>query len=137
MYDPEIRMKYDLSLKEFKIYEKGENYNIFRVWMHSPIFFISERDVVDKRIEFIKDDVYYNLATSVNDDYDPPNKDVHQLFHPTTHPLVRKPFSNILFKSWHLIIISFFMLLSFLDKKQLPKAVLNLKKVFSTNSLRP
>ena len=76
MYDPEIRMKYDLSLKEFKIYEKGENYNIFRVWMHSPIFFISERDVVDKRIEFIKDDVYYNLATSVNDDYDPPNKDV-------------------------------------------------------------
>ena len=76
MYDPEIRMKYDLTLKEFKVYEKGENYNIFKNWLHSPMFFIAERDLVNKRIEFIKEDVYYNIATSVNDDYEPLIKDV-------------------------------------------------------------
>ena len=47
------------------------------------------------------------------------------------------PISNILFKSWHLIVISFFMLSSSLDRNLLPKAFLNLKKVFSTNSLLP
>jgi len=76
IYDPEIRMKYDDSLKEYKIYEQGENYCIYKNWLYSPVFFISERDIVNKRIEFIKDDVYYNLSTSVNDDYDLPPKDV-------------------------------------------------------------
>ena len=44
------------------------------------------------------------------------------------------PISNILFKSWHLIVISFSILSSSLDKNLLPKAFLNLKKAFSTNS---
>ncbi len=44
--------------------------------MHSPVFFISERDVLDKRTEFIYKDIYYCLSTSVNDDILPINKDV-------------------------------------------------------------
>lgn len=76
MYDPVIRNKYDNTLKEFKIYEEGEYYNIYKNWIYSPVFFISERDMVNKRIEFIKDDIYYNLATSVDDEYDPPSKNV-------------------------------------------------------------
>jgi hypothetical protein len=76
MYDVEIRMGYDTTLKEYKIYEQGKHYNILKTWIHSPIFFISERDIINKRIEFIKDDVYYNLATSIEDDYEPPTKDV-------------------------------------------------------------
>ena len=47
------------------------------------------------------------------------------------------PISNILFKSWHLIVISFFILSSLLDRNLLPKEFLNLKKAFSANSLRP
>ena len=69
-------MKYDLTLKEFKIYEQREKYCIFKNWLHSPIFFIAERDVLNKRMEFIKEDVYYNIATSISDDYEPEIKDV-------------------------------------------------------------
>jgi hypothetical protein len=43
------------------------------------------------------------------------------------------PISNILFKSWHLIVISFFMLSSLLDRNLLPKEFLNLKRAFSAN----
>ena len=75
MNDPEMKKKYDTSVKEYKIYEKGENYFIFRSWFHSPIFFIAERDVVDKRISFTKDNIYYSISTSV-DDYDPPKDSV-------------------------------------------------------------
>jgi hypothetical protein len=62
-------MKYDSNLKEFKILEKNEKYSIFYNLLHSPIFFIAERDLVDKRVAFIKDEVYYNLSTSVLDYY--------------------------------------------------------------------
>jgi len=34
--------------------------------MHSPIFFISEREVIDKRILFFQNGVSYNLTTSVD-----------------------------------------------------------------------
>jgi len=65
MYSPEYRMKYDSSLKEFKVHEQGDNYFVFRQAYHKPIFFISERDCIDKRISFTKDGVYYTIATSV------------------------------------------------------------------------
>ena len=36
--------------------------------MKSPILIISERDIVDKRIEFTYDEIYYNFSTSVEKD---------------------------------------------------------------------
>ena len=69
-------MKFDSVLKDFKILEREPNYCIFYTLLHSPIFFISERDLVDKRVSFIKDDVYYNLSTSVTDYYPLDNKAV-------------------------------------------------------------
>jgi len=35
--------------------------------VNSPIFFISERDTVDKRMEFIHEDVFYNFTTSIEE----------------------------------------------------------------------
>jgi len=53
--------------------------------MHSPVFFISERDVYDKRTEFIYNDIYYCFTSSVED----------QLY-PVTNGVVRcKIFINI------------------------------------------
>lgn len=43
--------------------------------MFSPIFFITERDIIDKRIEFFNEGTYYYLATSV-DNYSEVNPDV-------------------------------------------------------------
>lgn len=70
MYNPDIRLKYDSTIKEYKILEKTDNYCVFKTLFHSPIFFIPEKDILDKRIEFVDDNMYYNLATSV-DDYEP------------------------------------------------------------------
>ena len=34
---------------------------------HKPTFIISERDIIDKRTEFVYDDIYYNLSTSIDE----------------------------------------------------------------------
>src|SRR5690606_6652187 len=60
-----IRRKYDNTIKEYEILENKEKYLVYRILLHSPIFFISERDFVDKRIEFVHENVYYNFASSV------------------------------------------------------------------------
>lgn len=36
----------------------------------SPGFFIAERDVLDKRIEFYHNGIYYNFNSSINDNND-------------------------------------------------------------------
>jgi len=79
MYDPAKRMLWDLNMKEYKIFESGENYGIFKMWMKSPIFFISERDAIDKRVNFYHDGQYYCLASSV-ENYSEVNPDVVRCF---------------------------------------------------------
>jgi hypothetical protein len=63
--DPEKRKSWDVNIKEFKIYESGENYGIFKIWMLSPIFFISERDIIDKKVFFEHHGASYSFASSV------------------------------------------------------------------------
>ena len=62
-------------MKEFEIYERGENYTIFKLWLFSPIFFISEREIIDKSVHFIHEGAYHYLATSV-ENYSEPNPNV-------------------------------------------------------------
>lgn len=68
MYNIEDRMKWDTSLKVLKKLEGGDDAYVIRSWMHSPMFLVAEREVVDKRFEFYFDGVYYNISTSVNED---------------------------------------------------------------------
>lgn len=68
MYVPELRVTWDEGFKEFKKVEGNEEIYVVKAWFKSPMFIISERDVVDKRIEFFKDNVYYNFSSSVDDD---------------------------------------------------------------------
>ena len=75
MYDGEKRKTWDINAKEYKIYENNENYAIYKYWMFSPVFFISERDVIDKKIQFIHDGVFYYISTSV-DNYSEVNPEV-------------------------------------------------------------
>jgi len=68
MYDPEKRLKWDKSVKNMKIIEGDyPNNYVLHTTMHSPVFFISERDVADKRIEFFYNGIYYNFSSSVPD----------------------------------------------------------------------
>jgi len=68
IYNPEERTKWDESIKQFKILENFEDSTVIRNWLYSPIFLISERDLVDKRTDFYHNDMYYNISTSVPDD---------------------------------------------------------------------
>lgn len=67
MYVPELRLKWDEGFKEFVKLEGNEEVYAVKSWFKSPMFIVSERDVVDKRIEFFKDSVYYNFASSLDD----------------------------------------------------------------------
>jgi hypothetical protein len=67
MNEPEKRMKWDKSLKEYKIIEGNKENYILHYVMKSPMIFVSERDVIDKRLDFYNDDVYYDFSSSVND----------------------------------------------------------------------
>ena len=75
MYNPEKRQKWDKTIKNMKIIEGTypDRYIIHNVF-HSPVFFISEREVVDKKTEFFFNGIYYNLTTSVDEDFIPSDK---------------------------------------------------------------
>jgi hypothetical protein len=68
LYNPEQRMKWDSSLKVLKKLEDGEEAYVVRSWMHSPMFMVAEREVIDKRVELYQDGVFYCISTSCPDD---------------------------------------------------------------------
>lgn len=82
MNDPDIRIKWDTSMKSYKIIERqnDEVYLLHYVYK-SPMVFVSERDIVHKRFDFLEggDEVYYDFSSSVNDDILAPDKDVMRI----------------------------------------------------------
>lgn len=76
MYNPELRLKWDSSAKSITKKEGDDSNYVVHIHMNSPVFFISERDIVDKRVEYYHNDIYYSLSTSVNDDYMPSDPNV-------------------------------------------------------------
>jgi hypothetical protein len=75
MYNVEKRKKWDDSYKDLIKIDGNDEVYIIRSIMKSPMIMISERDMVDKRIEFIFEGIYYNFSTSVNNTVNNYNKD--------------------------------------------------------------
>jgi hypothetical protein len=67
IYSPEMRIKWDDTLKLLKVLQGDKYCYIVRNWMKSPMMLVAEREVIDKRIEFINEGKIYNFSTSVND----------------------------------------------------------------------
>ena len=67
MNDPQMRLKWDTSLKDYKIIEGNKENYILHYVMKSPMIFVSERDVIDKRLDFYSDEIYYDFSSSIND----------------------------------------------------------------------
>ena len=69
------RSSWDSQLKSYKIIEGSEEGKevkcIIHSWLKSPMFLVSERDLVDKRYEFYHEGRFYSCQSSVNDDYYP------------------------------------------------------------------
>jgi hypothetical protein len=71
---PEKRLSWDSAIRDYKIIERDkekEEIYIAHYICKSPIMFVSERDVVDKRYDFYENDIYYDFSSSVKDDFIP------------------------------------------------------------------
>ena len=77
MNEPEKRLKWDKSIREYKIIEK-QNDEVYLLYYicKSPIIFVSERDVIDKRYDFYVNGIYYDFSSSVKDNLYPINEDI-------------------------------------------------------------
>ena len=73
---PEERIKWDSSIKDYIIIEQKNNFNIIHTILKSPGFFISERDTIEKKIEFTytnNDNIeeYICFSSSIDDEHFP------------------------------------------------------------------
>lgn len=77
MNEPEKRLKWDKSLREYKIIER-QNEEVYLLYYicKSPMIFVSERDVIDKRYDFYSDGIYYDFSSSVKDDLKPIDEEI-------------------------------------------------------------
>jgi len=74
---PEKRILWDTSLKLYKIIEKKkEDIYLLHYILKSPIVFVSDRDVVEKRYDFYENDIYYDFSSSIKDDYIPVEENI-------------------------------------------------------------
>ena len=64
-YDLNLRMMWDDTLKLFEKYEGNDNCYIVCTWGKSPVFFVSERETIEKRFRFNKDNSTYIMSTSI------------------------------------------------------------------------
>ena len=80
MNEPEKRLKWDNSIRDYKIVERvnSEVYLLHYI-CKSPMIFVSERDVVDKRYDFYEGEIYYDFSSSVKDDLIPLEEDVMRI----------------------------------------------------------
>jgi len=75
-YDDKIRMLWDDALKLYEKYEGNDTNFIICTWGKSPVFFVSERETIEKRFRFNKDNSAYVMSTSIPLELYPPKKDV-------------------------------------------------------------
>lgn len=68
MNDIVKRIKWDTSLKSIKKIEGDNEAYVLHTVLNKPVFFIAERDTIDKRIDFYLNNCFYCFSTSVEDD---------------------------------------------------------------------
>jgi len=92
MNEPEKRLKFDNTIRAYKIIERiNKEVYLLHYICKSPMFFVSERDVVDKRYDFYEGDVYYDFSSSTKDDLIPLDENIVRI---TDHCSVCKMFED-------------------------------------------
>ena len=77
MNDEELRLKWDKSIRYYKIIERqSDEVYILHYICKSPMIFVSERDIADKRYDYYIDGIYYDFSSSVKKDFVPEEEDV-------------------------------------------------------------
>jgi len=75
-YDVKFRMLWDDALKAYERYEGTDKAFIICTWGKSPVFFVSERETIEKRFRFKKDNAVYIMSTSTPLDIYEPKEEV-------------------------------------------------------------
>ena len=92
MNDPEKRLKFDNTIRAYKIIERvNTEVYLLHYICKSPMIFVSERDVVDKRYDFYEGEVYYDFSSSTKDDLIPLDENIVRI---TDHCSVCKLFED-------------------------------------------
>ena len=92
MNDPEKRLKFDNTIRAYKIIERiNQEVYLLHYICKSPMIFVSERDVVDKRYDFYEGEVYYDFSSSTKDDLIPLGENIVRI---TDHCSVCKIFED-------------------------------------------
>ena len=65
VYDVKFRLLWDEAIKSYDKYEGNDNAFIICTWGKSPVFFVSERETIEKRFRFAKDNSLYIMSTSI------------------------------------------------------------------------
>ena len=74
-YDDKIRMLWDDASKLYEKYEGNETNFIIWTWRKSPVFFVSERETIEKRFRFNRDNSTYVMSPSIPLELYPPKND--------------------------------------------------------------
>ena len=64
-YDVKLRMLWDDALRAYERYVGTDSAFIICTWAKSPVFFVSERETIEKRFRFKKDNDVYIMSTSI------------------------------------------------------------------------
>ena len=71
-YDLNLRVLWDDALKKYEKYEGTDTAFIVCTWGKSPVFFVSERETIEKRFRFNRGNSTYVMSTSIPlDIYEP------------------------------------------------------------------
>lgn len=75
--DENLRIKWDKSIRYYKIIERqSDEVYVYHYICKSPMIFVSERDIVDKRYDYYIDGIYYNFSSSVKNDIVPEEENI-------------------------------------------------------------
>ena len=100
--DLKKRMLWDDNIKEMEIIEEFENSYIIHTSYNKPIFFISERDILEKKVEFYFNNKYYSYSSSVSDELNEKykeNEDILRIFNYMSVYIIEADKDNFYFKS--------------------------------------
>lgn len=79
-YNPNIRTLWDTNIKSLERYEGTDSLFVINTWAKPPVFFMSERDAVEKKLIFDYQGASYVFSSSIPDGVFPENPDVVRIF---------------------------------------------------------
>ena len=100
--DSKKRMLWDDNIKEMEIIEEFENSYIIHTSYNKPVFFISERDIMEKKVEFYFNNKYYSYSSSVSEELNKKykeNEDILRIFNYMSVYIIEADKDNFYFKS--------------------------------------